>query len=372
MSFLATLSLDNRSIIALATIAILLFGAFIIPSLKQELYPSLEFPAVSVIAVYPGASPEIIEKDVTNPLEQSIQGLQGIQTVTSYSNEGSSVILISNDYATDLDKASQKVTQQLNSIQSTLPTNVTPQVRTFNINDQPIVQLAVTSSQDTPTLATNLKNNVVPVLQGINGVSNVNLTGVRTQIVTVALDLTKVKNQGLTATQIQGALQANNSTLPAGQVSSNGQTFSIKVGNTFGSIDDMKNLIVGQHIKTSPNCPTTGTGTGVGTGTTGTGAGGTGTGGTGQYPGGGSQTGTGSSQQIPGGSSQTSANCPPPTVTPVKLSDVATVKQDLAPSTTLTRTNGQDSLDYQIVERQHCVNLTGYSEADFLTRKQAR
>jgi len=356
MSFLARLSLANKSIIALATIAILLFGAFVIPSLKQELYPSLEFPAVSVIAAYPGASPAIVEKDVTNLLEQSIQGLQGIQTVTSYSNEGSSVLLISYDYGTNLDTASQKVTQQINSIQSGLPTNVSPQVRTFNINSQPIVQLAVTSSQDTPTLATNLKNNVVPALQGISGVANVNLTGVRTQIVTVALDLTKVKNQGLSATQVQGALQANNSTIPAGELSSNGQTFSIKVGNTFGSLDDMKNLVVGQHVTQSPNCPATGaTGAGAGAGAGGTGAGGSGQfpgggsqGGAGQFPGG-SQTGAGSSQ-IPGGASQTSANCPPPTSTPVKLSDVATVNQDLAPSTTLTRTNGKDSLGVSITK----------------------
>ncbi len=352
MSILSRISLANKSIIALATIAILLFGVYVIPSIKQELYPSLEFPAVSVIAAYPGASPTIVERDVTNPLEQSIQGIQGIQQVTSYSNQGAAVILVSYNFGTDLDKASQTLTQQINRIQSSLPANVTPQVQTFNINDQPIIQLAVTSSQDTPTLATNLKNNIVPVLQGISGVANVNVTGVRTQIVSVTLDLTKVKNQGLTATQIQGVLQANNSTVPAGQLSTNGQTFSIQAGNTFNSIADMQNLVVGQHITYAPGCaPTTsGAGVGAGTGSTGTtggagfggagGSGGTGTGSTG-----GAGTGTG----FPGGSSTTSV-CPPPKSTAVKLSDVATVKQDLAPSTTLTRTEGKDSLGLSITK----------------------
>ena len=88
MSFLARLSLKNRSLIALATIAILLFGAFVIPTLKQELFPSLDFPAVSVVTVDAGASPSIVEHDITNPLEQSIQGIAGIQQVTSYSNQG--------------------------------------------------------------------------------------------------------------------------------------------------------------------------------------------------------------------------------------------------------------------------------------------
>src|SRR5438309_1906235 len=170
MSFLARLSLANRSLVALATIAILLFGALIIPSIKQELFPSIEFPSVSVVSIYPGASPSIIEKDITNPLEQSIQGVQGIQQTTSYSNEGSSVIVVAYNYGTDLNQASQTLTQQINRVQSQLPSGVTPTVQTFNISSQPIIRLAVTSSQDEATFATNLNTEVVPVLQGINGV----------------------------------------------------------------------------------------------------------------------------------------------------------------------------------------------------------
>src|SRR5215470_15291636 len=98
MSFLSRMSLANRGLIALATIAILIIGALVIPSLKQDLYPSLEFPAVTVSSSYPGASPSIVEQDVTNPLEQSIQGLQNIQQMTSYSNSGSSVIIVEYNY----------------------------------------------------------------------------------------------------------------------------------------------------------------------------------------------------------------------------------------------------------------------------------
>ncbi len=118
----------------------------------------------------------------------------------------------------------------------------------------------------------------------------------------------------------------------------------------------MKNLVVGQHVTPSANCPTAGAATGTGAagagaGATGAGAGGTGqfpggSGGTGQFPGA-SQTGAGSAQ-VPSASQQ-SASCPT-TSTPVKLSDVATVKQDLAPSTTLTRTNGKDSLGISITK----------------------
>ncbi|HZO73037.1 MAG TPA: efflux RND transporter permease subunit [Ktedonobacteraceae bacterium] len=316
MSFLSRLSLANKSIVALATIAILLFGAVVIPSLKRELLPSIAFPAVSVVSVYPGASPASVEQDVTNPLEKNFQGIAGLQQLTSFSNEGVSIIIAEYDFNTDLDKASQNLTQLISKTQSSLPANVTPQVQTFNISDQPIIRLAVTSSANQQDLATQLNQNVVPVLQGIDGVANVTLTGVRNQIVTVALDLKKLQDNGLSVTQVQGALQANNLTLPAGEVNNNDQTVAIRVGNTLNSLDDLKNLVVGLHTSIPA---------GVGGGTT--------------IPGIPGRTGQGAFNVAP--------SAPP---TPVRLKDVATVTQDLAPSTTLTRTNGKPSLGLLITK----------------------
>ncbi|HEV2582786.1 MAG TPA: efflux RND transporter permease subunit [Ktedonobacteraceae bacterium] len=117
MSFLARLSLKNRSLIALATIAILLIGAYVIPMLKQELFPSLDFPAVSVVTVDAGASPTIVEHDVTNPLEQSIQGIAGIQQMTSYSNQGVSIIVVEYNFGTDINQASQTLLHGLTALQ---------------------------------------------------------------------------------------------------------------------------------------------------------------------------------------------------------------------------------------------------------------
>lgn len=342
MSFLSRLSLANRSIVALLTVGILLFGAFIIPSLKEELLPSLSFPAISVISVYPGASPASVERDVTNPLENNLQGLQGLQQLTSYSNEGSSLIIAQFDYSTDLTKTSQTMTQLITKTQSSLPSSVTPQVQTFNISDQPIITLAATSSSlSQQDLAVRLNQNVVPVLQGISGVANVNVTGVRNPIVTITLDLKKMQSAGISVAQVQGALQANNVTLPAGQVTNNGQTVAISVNNTFNSVQDLQNVIVGSHSSQPTAGATAGT-----TGTGGIPAGATGaTGATGF----GGATGTGA----PTGTGTSATTLPTQAATPaklVKLSDVATVKQTLTASTTLTRTNGRDSLGISITK----------------------
>lgn len=332
MSFLAKLSLANRSIVALATVAILLFGGFIIPSLKQELFPSITFPAISVFTPYPGASPSIVEHDVTNPVEQSIQGIAGLQNITSYSNEGASIIVVSFDYGTDINQAQQKLSQSINKVQQSLPSGVTPQVQSFSFADFPIIQLAVTADEDQQTLAAQLKQNTVPSLEQISGVGNVNVTGVRNQIVTVTLDLDKLKANGLNITQLQGALQANNISLPAGDVSSNGQTIPIKVGNTFNSLDDLNNVVVGVHTAQTSASAGASASTGF-SGATSSGAG---------FP---SATSTSTGLT---GTAGTSTFATPPT--PIKLSDVATVQETLSPLTSLTRTNGKPSLGISIVK----------------------
>ncbi|GHO72980.1 hypothetical protein KSD_07510 [Ktedonobacter sp. SOSP1-85] len=233
MSYLSRLSLANRSAVALLTIAILLVGGYIIPSLKQELFPSITFPALTVIAPYPGASPSVVEHDVTNLLEQNIQGIKGVKTVTSYSNQGTAILVVSFDYGTDIDSATQTVTQRINKVQSSLPSNVTPQVQSFSFTDLPIIQLAVSADEDQQVLADALKHDVVPDLQRIDGVGTVNVTGVRTQIVTITVDLQKLKDHGVSFSQLQGALQANNITLPAGSTTSDGKTIPITTGHVF-------------------------------------------------------------------------------------------------------------------------------------------
>src|SRR2546429_3177466 len=223
MSSLSRLSIANRSLVALATVALILIGAYMLPTLKQELTPSLFLPQITAITVYPGASPEQVDQDVTSPLEKAFQGLPGITQTTSQSREGFSMIRLSYDFGSDLDKAQQKLAKQVQQIQSKLPAKVTPQLSAVNTDSFPIITLSVSSSQNQQNLAEALNKMVLPDLQTISGVATVNVTGVRQQIVTVALNLNKMQANGVRMDQVRGALQANNILLPAGEVNSNGQ-----------------------------------------------------------------------------------------------------------------------------------------------------
>ncbi len=102
MDFLARLSVRNRALIALVTIVATLFGGLALTSLKQELIPSVEFPQLTIVTAYPGASPEVVNADVSVPIETAIQGIQGLESTTSTSSTGSSVVSASFTYGTDL------------------------------------------------------------------------------------------------------------------------------------------------------------------------------------------------------------------------------------------------------------------------------
>ena len=109
MSWLAKLSLANRGLVALVAVIVTAFGLLTIPSLKQQLFPSLDFPAAFVFASYPGAAPEIVERQVTDPIEEAIQGVDGLEKVTSTSREGVATIQLAFTFGTDLDAAVGKV-----------------------------------------------------------------------------------------------------------------------------------------------------------------------------------------------------------------------------------------------------------------------
>ncbi|HEX8626716.1 MAG TPA: efflux RND transporter permease subunit, partial [Catenuloplanes sp.] len=94
MSFLARISLANRGLVALIALMITAFGVYTVPALKQQLLPSLEFPAAFISARYAGAAPDIVERQVVEPVEAAIQGLDGLSEVTSTAREGSATIQV--------------------------------------------------------------------------------------------------------------------------------------------------------------------------------------------------------------------------------------------------------------------------------------
>ncbi|GAB3944761.1 hypothetical protein GCM10027614_35430 [Micromonospora vulcania] len=169
MSLLARFSLANRGLVALIAVVTTAFGAFAVPSLKQQLLPSLEFPAAFIVAAYPGAGPEIVESQVTEPIENALQGIPGLDKVTSTSREGSTTVQVQYEFGTDLDDMVNKMQTALSRIDAQLPESVDPQVIAGSTDDLPAVVLAAAGAADERVLAEKLRATVVPELEGIEG-----------------------------------------------------------------------------------------------------------------------------------------------------------------------------------------------------------
>ncbi|WP_043264016.1 efflux RND transporter permease subunit [Streptomyces sp. CT34] len=245
MSWLSRISLVQRGLIALMSIVAIAFGAIAIPQLKQQLLPSIDLPMVSVVAPYQGASPDVVEKQVIEPLENGIQAVNGIKSVTSTSSEGSGVVMAQFDYGNDSKTLVADVQQAVNRARAKLPKDVDPQVVSGGTDDLPTVVLAVSSSsKDQQTLADQLNRSVVPDLKNIDGVGQVNVSGVQDRIVAVTPDNQKLAAAGLNPAALGQALQAGGTSVPAGAFAENGQSRTVQVGAGFTSVRQIRDLMV--------------------------------------------------------------------------------------------------------------------------------
>jgi len=234
--------MKNRALIALVTVVVAVFGGVALTGLKQELAPSISFPQLAVVSSYPGAAPEVVNDDVSTPIETAIQGVPGLETTSATSSTNSSLISASFTYGTDLATAEQKILQAINRIRSTLPEGVDPQVVTGSFDDLPVLQLAVSSDGDAEALASDLRESVIPDLEEVDGVREVALVGETAQRVTITPDDAQLAAAGVTANDIRTALQQNGVLVAGGEITQDGSTFSVQSGQKLGSTDDIAAL----------------------------------------------------------------------------------------------------------------------------------
>lgn len=242
MSRLARLSLANRALVALATVAIAIFGVISMGSLKQELIPSLQIPTAAVVGVYPGSAPAIVEQQVTVPVETAARAVKGVEDVTSTSSTGMSVTTVQFAYGTDMDAAASQLQTAITRLQSQLPEDVEPQVVTGSVDDLPVIQLAVSGGSDDAALADTVTSSVVPALEDVEGVRSVAVSGIADQQVTVDLDPAALAAAGLSPAQVSTILQDNGVVIPAGTVSDGDRTLSVQVGTAVTTVDELAAL----------------------------------------------------------------------------------------------------------------------------------
>ncbi|GAT74371.1 cation/multidrug efflux pump [Microbacterium sp. HM58-2] len=242
MSKLAVLSLKNRALIALITIVAAVFGGLALTNLKQELIPSLELPALVVMTTYPGASPEVVENDVSTPIESAIQGVPGLESTTATSTTNASIVQAMFTYGTNLATAEQKIQQALNRISQQLPEDVSPQVLSVSIDDFPVIQVAVTGFEDAENAQAELERVAIPDLEDVDGVNAAQIVGGVGQRITITPDAAKLAAAGQSTQAISAALQQNGTLFPGGDITEDGETLTVQTGAKITGVEELAAL----------------------------------------------------------------------------------------------------------------------------------
>jgi HAE1 family hydrophobic/amphiphilic exporter-1 len=239
---LSVFSLRNRALIALLTIVIGVFGGIALTSLKQELFPSISLPSLTIISTYRGASPDVVENDVSTPIEAAIQGVDGLESTAATSGSGVSTISASFTYGTDLGRAEQKISLAINRIQDQLPDAVDTQVVAFSLSDLPVIVLAVTSDLDPEELSARLRDTTIVDLANLPGVAEASLSGASGQRITITPDTDELLAQGLSNQSIRDALDANGTLLATGVIDEGDSELTVQAGSILTSADDIAAL----------------------------------------------------------------------------------------------------------------------------------
>jgi multidrug efflux pump len=244
---LSTTSINRPVLATVMSIAIVLFGAIGYKYLGVREYPSIDPPIITVRTSYTGANADIIESQITEPLEASINGIAGIRSISSSSNIGSSVITVEFNLDANLEEAANDVRDKVSQAVRQLPQDIDapPVVTKADANSDAIIALTLQSDSKNQLQIDDYAENVVlQKLQTIPGVSTIQVWGQKKYAMRLWLDPVKLTSFGLTALDIQDALNRENVELPAGKIEGNNTELTVKTVGRFTTEEEFNNMII--------------------------------------------------------------------------------------------------------------------------------
>ena len=336
--------LKNKSVVILATVLLIASGSYATTQLNQELLPEIEFPAVGVATPVPGAGPDLVDEQVTQPVESAIGSVAGIESTQSTSSQGFSIVLVEFGLDTDLDEAEDELRRALDGV--SLPSQAAePEINRQSASSFPILNISL-STENGGSLADLTKyaqDEAVPLLEEVDGTSSVDLVGGAEQEIQVNLDTEKLKEKGLPADAVVGAISGANVNAPVGDVRIDGLSTPVRAESQLSDVEALEQLPIGAAggaAASAGGAPSGASPEGAPSGESGESSGGTPpAGASGAPPSGTPPPGAQSSGGSGGGSSE-----------PVLLRDVADIEQVQSNISGISRTNGEPSIGLNVTK----------------------
>ncbi len=211
-------------------------------TMKQESIPSITLPAVTVVTVYPGAAPDEVMEEITIPMEQRIQNMNGVELTMSSSMANASTIQVQYAFEVDMDDAVRELEDALSQISIPEAANE-PTVSRLSIDAFPILALSISSPGNSlEELTADVEANVLPLLEGVEGLSDAQVSGQRMQKVSMNFDEAALAEIGMTEETIQQLIQGSNLTFPLGLTEFGGEVKNLVIDGNITTVDDLRNL----------------------------------------------------------------------------------------------------------------------------------
>jgi len=335
--------LENKSVVILATILLIGSGAYATTRLNQELLPNISFPIITISTPVAGAGPELVDKQVTQPVEDAINGVADIESVRSTSSQGFSVVVVEFDLDADTEEAESDLQAALDGIQ--LPSQAgDPEIKSQSASEFPILSLSLAARDgDLADLTEYAEDEVVSSIEEVDGVASVDVIGGAEKRIQVDLDPDKLKDKGLSTDAVVGAISGAKVDAPVGSVSVDRRETPVNITSELGGTSALEDLPVGVDAGDTGGIPSAASGISSDAVVSGTGAP------PGGAPGGASAPPTGASAP-PAGSGAGTTSAPATAGEPVLLGDVAEVREVGSDLSGISRTNGEPSVGLNVIK----------------------
>ncbi|MCI4650883.1 efflux RND transporter permease subunit [Phaeodactylibacter sp.] len=243
---LSSLSIKRPVLASVLSIVIVLFGLIGLTYLGVREYPSVDPPIITVTTNYVGANADIIESQITEPVEEAVNGIAGIRSITSVSRDGRSTLTVEFDLEVDLETAANDVRDKVSQVVGELPPDTDPPVVSkADADSDPIIFLNIQSDQRSLLELTDIAENVFKErLQTINGVSEIRIWGQKKYAMRLWIEAERLAAYGLTPLDVQQALQRENIELPSGRVEGANTELTVRTQGRLTTPDEFNNLIL--------------------------------------------------------------------------------------------------------------------------------
>lgn len=236
----------KRPTLVVVLFAILVFLGFMsYKSLNYELLPKFSAPVFTVVTVYPGAGPTEVESGVSKPIEEVLSGLPNVDVIRSISQENVSAVIVSLKTGTEVDPVLNEAVRKVQSIKSTLPSQVQePSITKMAFSEAPVLTLSVNADMPAAKLYDELNYRIKPLFAKVDGVGEINLIGGSEREIQVNINHEKLDNYHLSILQVTQAIQASNIDFPAGKIIDNNSQTLLRMSAKYATLSDISNLVV--------------------------------------------------------------------------------------------------------------------------------